>query len=166
MEVDDLDYQLIQILQKDGRESYVNIAKKLGVVEGTIRKRVKTLVNNKIIRIIALTNPQKLGYNVLSIMGLQVQMASLRTAASILADKPNVCYLAFVTGRYDLIAMVLTRSPQELSDFIEKEISSIPSVLRTETFVNLDVIKGAWQGIDLNQLIGSNINNQPDLSII
>jgi len=74
-------------------------------------------------------------------------MADLRSVAESLAQKPNVCYLAFVTGRYDLIAMVMTRSAVELSHFIEKEISSIPSILRTETFVNLDIIKGEWGGL-------------------
>jgi len=52
---------------------------------------------------------------------------------------------------------VLTQSTfpcnEELSDFIEKEISTIPGILRTKTFVNLDVIKGAWLGVDTTQLI-------------
>jgi len=82
-------------------------------------------------------------------------MGDLRKVADSLAQKPNVCYLAFVTGRYDLIAIIVSRSPEELSRFIEKEISAIPSILRTETFVNLDVIKGQWPWIDTTQLISS-----------
>lgn len=80
-------------------------------------------------------------------------MADLRSVAESLAQKPNVCYLAFVTGRYDLMAIIMTRSSEELSQFIEKEISALPSVLRTETFVNLDIIKGGWPGLDTTQLI-------------
>jgi len=74
-----------------------------------------------------------------------------------LAQRPNVCYLAFVTGRYDLMAIIMTRSSEELSQFIEKEVSALPSILRTETFVNLDIIKGGWPGLDTTQLI-SNID--------
>ena len=84
---------------------------------------------------------------------MQVKMVDLRKVANALVKKANVCHLAFVAGRYDVMALVVTRSHRELSDFIEKEISTIPSILRTETFVNLDVIKGAWSGTDITQLI-------------
>ena len=142
--MDKLDRKLIEELQKNGRRSYVDLAKMLGVAEGTIRRRVKALVDKQIIKIAAVPNPYKLGYGFISIMGLQVRMADLRQVAESLSQKPNVCYLAFVTGRYDLMAIIIAHTPQELSNFIEKEISSIPSILRTETFVNLDVIKGEW----------------------
>ena len=75
-------------------------------------------------------------------MGLQVQMSALRHVAQILDSKPNVQWLAFVTGRYDLMAIVIEKSTEDLSSFIEKEISAIPSIVRTETFVNLDIVKG------------------------
>jgi len=45
-----------------------------------------------------------------------------------------------------LMAIIRTRSPEELSNFIEKEISTSPGILRTETFVNLDIIKEEWPG--------------------
>ena len=151
--IDELDLKLIQELQKDGRQSYVNIARMLGVVEGTVRRRVKDLADRNIIKIVAVPNPREMGYNFISVMGLQVRMADLRKVADELASKPNVCYLAFVTGRYDLMAMLVTRSSEELSQFIEKEISALPSILRTETFVNLDIIKGGRPGLDTTQLI-------------
>ena len=59
----------------------------------------------------------------------------------------------FVTGRYDLLAMVVTESPEELSRFIEKEISAIPGILRTETFVNLDIMKGKYGLMDTVKLV-------------
>jgi DNA-binding Lrp family transcriptional regulator len=96
----------------------------------------------------------------MSFMALEVQLASLREIADNLAKKPNVCYLAFVTGRYDMIAVVMTRSPEELAHFIEKEISAIPSILRTETFVNLEILKGGWPMIDTTQLL-SNVDFSP-----
>jgi len=140
--VDDLDLNIIQILEKDGRKNYTDIAKQLGVVEGTVRKRVKNLLDDKVIRISATPNPRELGFNVIAVMGLQVQMSALRHVAQILESKANVQWLAFVTGRYDLIAIVVEKSTEDLSSFIEKEISAIPSITRTETFVNLDIVKG------------------------
>lgn len=153
--IDELDRKLIEELQKSGRQSYVDLAQILGVVEGTVRKRVKDLLDGNVMKIIAVPDPRQLGYNFMAIMGLQVRMADLRQVADNLARKPNVCYLAFVTGRYDLMAVIMTRSPEELSAFIEKEISAIPSILRTETFVNLDIIKGGWPVLDTTQLISN-----------
>jgi Lrp/AsnC family transcriptional regulator for asnA, asnC and gidA len=151
--VDDFDRKLIVELQKNGREGYVALARKLKVVEGTVRKRTKNLIGKDIIKIVAVPNVRKLGYGFISIMGLQVRMEDLRKVADKLAKDQHVCYLAFVTGRYDLIAIVLTQSPEELSQFIEKEISAIPSILRTETFINLDIIKGAAGLLDTIELI-------------
>jgi DNA-binding Lrp family transcriptional regulator len=146
--IDKLDCELIKELQKDGRQTYIELGKKLGVVEGTVRKRVKALIDSDVIRVVAVPNLANLGYEFTCAMGLQVRMADLRKVAETLAKSPNVCHLAFVTGQYDLMARIVTRSPEELSHFIENEISAIPSVLRTETFVNLDIIKGEWSGID------------------
>jgi len=151
--IDELDQKIIGELQRDGRQSFVELAKKLNVVEGTVRKRYKNLMEKGIIKVRACPDLQKLGFSFIGFMGLQVQMADLRAVMNELSQKPNVCHLAFVTGRWDLMAVVAARSPKELADFVENEISKLPSVLRTETLVNLDTIKGGQQGFDTEQLI-------------
>ena len=153
--IDDIDQRLIQELQKNGRESYSDLAKTLGVVEGTVRKRVKRLLEQDIMNIVAVPNVPRLGYGLISVIGLQCRVENLRAVAEKLAQNPRVCYLAFVTGRYDLLAIVMTQSSQELSHLIEKEIWAIPNIVRTETFINLDTIKGAPGILDTSKLIGS-----------
>jgi len=140
--VDDLDLSIIQILEQDGRKNYTDIAKQLGVVEGTVRKRVKYLLDDGVITIQARPNPSKIGYRIVAVMAMQIQVNALRHVAKILASKPNVQWLAFVTGRYDLMAIVIQKSTEDLSRFLEEEISAIPSIIRTETFINLDIVKG------------------------
>ena len=151
--IDELDLKIIKQLEEDGRRSYVEIGKKFGVAEGTVRKRVNDLIKNDVIRIHASLYPQAFGLNVVAIMGMQVQMSALRHVAQTLISKPNLRYLAFVTGRYDLMAVIITHTTEELSQFIEKEISQIPNIMRTETFVNLEVIKGMWSGEDISPLV-------------
>ena len=153
--MDKLNQKLIQELQNDGRQSYIQLGKMLGVSEGTVRKRVKDLQNRGVMKIRAVVNPYEIGYSFISLMALQVRMADLRQVGETLAEKPNVYYLAFVTGRYDLLALIMAQTPEELSTFIKEHISSIPSIVRTETFVNLEVIKGPWAGTwDIMRLIG------------
>lgn len=153
--LDKLNQKLVQELQNNGRKSYTELGKMLGVTEGTVRKRVKDLQKGNVIKIAAVLNPYEIGYNLVSIMAIQVRMADLHQVGETLAQNPNIYYLAFVTGRYDLLAMIICRSPEELSDFIKEHISSIPSIIRTETFVNLEVIKSPWTGTwEINRLMG------------
>lgn len=141
---DQVDKRIIKELQNNGRQSYTDLAKTLGLSEGTIRNRVKNLEKENIIKISASVNPYAIGFNFVSLMAMQVQMADLRRVAEMLAKNPHVYYLAFVAGRYDLVAIMISRTPEELSKFIKEEISSIPSILRTETLVNLEIIKSPW----------------------
>ena len=153
--IDELDLKIIIELQRDGRQTNIELARKLGVVEGTIRKRVKALQDNKYMRIVAVPHLRELGYKCVSTIAMQVQLKLLRKVGEALAEKPNVGYLAFITGRYDLLAVVMTPTSDDISTFIEKEITPIPGILRTETFVNLDVIKGGWYGIDTTQIVNT-----------
>ena len=153
--IDELDKQLIDELQQDGRAVFVDLAHKLGVSEGTIRKRYRRLVADEVIKVVAVPSLRKLGCGFLAIMGLQVRVHELRKVAEQLVKNHHVCYVSFVTGRYDFLAMVMTESPEELSKFIEEEISAIPDILRTETFVNLDIIKGEPSLLDTVHLVRS-----------
>lgn len=155
MRIDKLDQKLILYLQKDGRRSYMNLAKMLDVTEGTIRNRLKKLMDQGIIKISAIPDLDKLGYSFMGIVGMQVRLADLRTVAEQLVQNPNICYLTNVTGRYEFIAIVLTRSSSEFAEFMENVISAIPSIIRTETFVALNTYKGLGNGLDPTQLIGN-----------
>lgn len=153
--LDELNLKLIRELQRNGRQGYTELAKMLGTSEGTMRRRVRHLEKCGFMKIAAVLNPYKIGYGFISIMGIQVRMADLRQVAEMLAHKPIVYYVAFVTGRYDLLIIIMCRTSQELSNFIEKYISTIPSIIRTETFVNLEIIKSPWTepGILFNPLV-------------
>ena len=74
--MDELDRKIIGILQLDGRASNAKIARQLGVSEGTIRRRLKRLIEDEAIQVVALPEPSKLGYNTEAIVGIQVDRAS------------------------------------------------------------------------------------------
>lgn len=155
MKLDKLDQNIMMALQKNGRLSYMELAKMMAVTEGTIRNRFTKLVNSGIMRITASPDIEKLGYGFMGIIGMQVHLANLHEVADQLAKNPNICYLVNVTGRYELLATVVTRSSKEFAYFMENVVSAIPNVLKTETFVALNVYKGAGSGMDMLQLIGS-----------
>ena len=152
--LDQLDRELIKELQNEGRKSYRDIGRMMGVSEGTIRKRVKRLQEQGVMKIRAVLDPRKFGYSVESIIAFQVRMSDWYDVVDLLVKKPNIRYLAYVTGRYDMIASVITRTTEELGQFMKDHIYSSTSILRAETFINLEVVKNPWVEVwDVDHLI-------------
>jgi DNA-binding Lrp family transcriptional regulator len=139
--VDSLDERIMQELQHNGRQSNVDLAKLLGVAESTIRNRIKRLVGNDIIKIAAIPNPEKLGYGCIAMVGLQTKPAEDRELIEKLSANPSVYLVSITTGRFDIIMLLFLHTTKDLSDFMYREISSVPSVLKSETFVCLDFRK-------------------------
>ncbi|MBW2648011.1 MAG: Lrp/AsnC family transcriptional regulator [Deltaproteobacteria bacterium] len=129
-------------------DSFVELAESLHVSEATVRNRVRRLLSTGLVKVTAVPNLQQLGYQFVSIVGIQVRLVELHSIVDKLTCHANVCYLANVTGRYDLIGIIVTRSAREFADFIEHTVSVIPGVDRTETFVSLNVFKGETIGLD------------------
>lgn len=139
--MDDLDRKLIARLQRDGRASNIELAKQLGVSEGTIRRRFRSLISDNIIRVVAVPDPAKLGRGTTALVGLQVDPAQVDPVAVQLAQLEEVHYAAITTGAYDIFVWVALPSPEELAVFLRSRIGAIPGVRRTETFVNLSIKK-------------------------
>jgi Lrp/AsnC family transcriptional regulator, regulator for asnA, asnC and gidA len=139
--LDDLDDKLINLLQTDGRASNIELAKKVGVSEGTVRRRFRNLVKDEVIRVVAIPDPAKLGRGTTALIGLQVDPALVDPVASELARLSEVQYVSVTTGAYDIFLWLALSSPEELSEFLRSQIGSIQGVRRTETFVNLAIKK-------------------------
>ena len=72
---DQLDLRIVDALVADGRRPYVRIAADLGVSEASVRQRVAHLVADGVMEITAVTNPLKLGFEVVCLLGLTVGAA-------------------------------------------------------------------------------------------
>jgi len=62
--IDSIDCRIIELLQKDGRVSNIEIAKSIGISEATVSTRLQRLIQEKYIQIVAVSNPRKLGFKV------------------------------------------------------------------------------------------------------
>ena len=151
--IDDIDRELIVELQEDGRRSYVELAEHLHISEATARSRVKRLLARDLLKVTAVPNLSELGFQFVSIVGIQVRLRDLKSIVDELKRHPAVSYLVNVTGHYDLIGIIVTRSSREFADFIESTVSIIPGIDRTESFVSLRVIKGETIATDALAMI-------------
>jgi len=139
--MDELDYRLIVELAKDARQSSAELARKLHVSETTVRRRIQHLEEQGIITFTAVLNPAKLGYSIIAIIALEVDLGSIDKICESLALYPNVRYVSLCTGNHDIFVGTWFHSSGELTQFVKDYLPGVPGIRKTETFIILDVKK-------------------------
>ncbi len=137
---DSIDRRLIQLLQENAHQSSEVLAKRLGVSSSTIRRRIKTLIQKEIIRIVARPDPTKIGYAIMAISAFDIEHENLQPVLDTLNNRPDIHWLAAVSGRFDVMASVWATSTDELFKQLD-EIGKIEGIKNIETFVCLHVRK-------------------------
>src|SRR5262249_42135732 len=102
-ELDDLSRQLIAELQKDGRASFREIGKRLGVAPGTVRARYNQLRKAGVVEVIATPNPWRMGLDFHATVGLRVQPGCLEECVAMLARKREVGWIGLLLSGYDIM---------------------------------------------------------------
>ena len=142
--MDDLDRKVISLLYTNGRASNAQIARQVGVSEGTVRRRLKRLIQHRVIRVVAIPDPEKLGFNTEAIVGLKVDPDKIEAVATKLGEMEDTQYVATTTGAYDVFTWVVVSSSDALRRFLREKVAPIPGIRSTETFVNLSTKKRAY----------------------
>jgi Lrp/AsnC family transcriptional regulator, regulator for asnA, asnC and gidA len=143
--LDSLDRRIIEALVADGRQPFVRIAADLGVSEASVRQRVARLTAEGVMQITAVTNPFKLGYQIVCMLGLSVDTAQLRAAGDALAELDEVTYLVACTGRHDYLVEVVCRDTHHLMQFMSERLGAVPGLAASESFTYLSVLKESYR---------------------
>ena len=136
--MDNLDRTIFEMLQQDGRAPNARMSRTLHVSEGTVRRRLAKLIREGTIRVVAVAEPQQLGYHLSAVIGLRTDPVRTKSVATALAALSETEHVAVTTGRYDLLAWVNVVDAAALSDFLQHKAGAIDGVRQTETFVVLD----------------------------
>ena len=143
--LDRLDRKIIATLARDGRMPYREIARALGVSEGTIRARVGRLQDRQLVRVTVVGSPLALGVNVDAIILIKVKPGTLRETARIASGFPNVRFVGTSFGSADLIIQTLHNDVRELHEFVSETLpGAAPGLVATETFQLAEVLKSSW----------------------
>lgn len=128
--IDHLDEKIIEILKKDSRRPFVDIANQLKVSEGTIRSRVRKLIDDDVIQSFTIKTS---GKNVKAIIEIKIDV-NVNTAevASEISKFDGVSDVFEVTGEEDIVAIIDVNSSPQLNDIIEK-IRRFDNVQSTRT---------------------------------
>jgi len=138
--LDETSKAIIEQLQDDGRRSYADIGKSVGLSEAAVRQRVQRLVESGVMQIVAVTDPLQLGFTRQAMIGLKVS-GDTRVIADKLAALAAVDYVVLTSGSFDILAEVVCESDDDLIALLNADIRSIPGVQSTETFVYLKLHK-------------------------
>ena len=134
MNIDKLNLAIIKHL-RNGRKSYQKIARDLSVSENTVRTRVKQLMDEGVLDIIGLVNPEAINEHRTVMVGVKLQSMDLVNKGKEFSKLRGVVSVSVVTGRFDLILIVLLKSGFGLLEFYTEEVSRIKEVQSVETFV-------------------------------
>ena len=142
--LDKLDCRMIRLLQIDGRMSNIAIAQKLGISEYTVRNRLKRLLGNKTIKIVAVANPIDLGFEIAGNLKIKIDLQKADQVLENLKKIDELIWVALTTGGTDIDVDFIARSLKEFQDLIFKKISGIDGVLSTETSLMVDLVKDKY----------------------
>ena len=120
---------------RNGRKSYKKIAQDLCVSENTVRTRVQKLIDEGILDISGLVNPEYVAGHSVVMVGVKLQSMDLVNKGEEFSKLKGVVSVSVVTGRFDLILMVLLKPGFGLLEFYTEEVSQITDVQSVETFV-------------------------------
>jgi Lrp/AsnC family transcriptional regulator for asnA, asnC and gidA len=142
--MDHIDFEIIAALQKDGRKPFTEIARSMGLTEGTIRNRARKLMECGVIQVIGLADPNQLGFEAPAMIGLTVQPAFLDNAAAQIAQLPEVSYLIMVSGEFDLMVEVMCRDRNHLTEFLNQKLYRLEGIQQSKIFQILKTYKMAY----------------------
>lgn len=139
--LDAIDARIIAYLQVDGRQHNTEIARRLGVGEATVRKRIERLLRNGVMQIGAWTDPLKIGYQHYAIIQIQVNLVDIERVAKGLAKLPEVFFVGICTGAFDIYAAAVFRSIEHMHEFITNGLARLRGIQRTSTSSITRIVK-------------------------
>lgn len=146
IDLDETDWALLLALQDDGRASYVDLAKKVGLSAAGARRRVVRLIETKVIRIGAVVRHS--GQDRQSAMGFGIRLAGEHhDVVAALARLSSVIFIARTLGRFDVLVTVRAFSAAQLVEVLDT-VRALPGVRGLESWTHLDVVKESYASGD------------------
>ncbi len=133
--MDEKDRQIIKMLKQDARAGYGDIGTKIGLSEGAVRKRIKTLNDEGVIRKFTVKLGVAEGAQAITLLATNPAHPTQEVSKKI-QEIPNIETIYEVTGEYDIIAVISGMSVTEVNECIEK-IRRVEGVMKTNTMIVL-----------------------------
>ncbi len=140
-QLDSLDKRILELLGKNARLPYVEVARKCRVSGAAIHQRIQRMTEAGIFKGSHLEiSPSGMGYLTCAYIGLRVNLVSPKTHEEVfekITQIPEIVECHHVTGNYSLLIKIYAKTNEHLKDVIVKHIQSIVEVTSTETIISL-----------------------------
>ena len=113
--------------------------------EAAVRARTNRLIERGILQVVGVTDPLKLGFQQMAMIGIRCESDRLVAVADTIADMPEVDYVVITAGSYDLLIETVCEDNEALLRFLTERLRTIDGVRETETFVYLRMVKQTYQ---------------------
>ncbi|MDR0372275.1 MAG: Lrp/AsnC family transcriptional regulator [Nitrososphaerota archaeon] len=133
--MDEKDKQIIKTLKDDARAGYTDIGNKIGLSEGAVRKRIKTLTDEGIIKKFTVKVGTVEGAQAITLLATNPAYPT-QEVSKIIQALPNVETIYEVTGEYDIIVVITGMNVTEVNECIEK-IRRVEGIMKTNTMIVL-----------------------------
>lgn len=144
-DLDEKDLKILKILQDDGRASYSDIARKMGMSEAAVYSRIQKLLRSGVIRRIqAILDPEKLGYTVTAFISITANPMKYEKVLSELSAIPEISEIHDVTGEHYCLVKVRVRDKESLAKILDR-IGALDGVTSTETRIVLRTLKESYE---------------------
>jgi Lrp/AsnC family transcriptional regulator, regulator for asnA, asnC and gidA len=153
LSLDDLDRRILRAFRFGARLSNAEIARQVGVSEGTVRRRLSTLREAGVLKFIAITDPRTVGFNLYTLIGIKADGDKVSAIAQQLAEFPEVPYAAISMGSFDIWIGALFASPEEWLEF-RSTLATIEGIRDTETFQITKVVKQNFDWVIPDESLG------------
>ena len=144
LRLDTLDHKIIAVLQENARLTNAEVAAMVGSSEPTVRRRIERLLQNQIVKIVAVAPPFALGYHVVAILGLQIDHSRLTEIQDALLAMPEIRFAGVTLGSYDIVTEAWFQTNTDLLAFLHERLSKIPGIQRIESLQVVKMIKYAY----------------------
>ena len=147
--LDVIDRKILQTLQREGRISNVDLAKRVHLSPTPCFERVRRLEQGGYIqRYVAQLDPQRLGMGLLAFIEVSLDKTSplaFERFREIVADMPEVQECHMVAGGFDYLLKVRVTDMVAYRRFLGERISALPGVSRTHTYFVMEETKSTQE---------------------
>jgi len=131
--LDNLSYQILKPLSKDGRYSFTKLAKELKTKVSTISNKVNKMLEEDLISIQAVPNPYKIGYKFQVIIALTVDPKQIDNLCISIMDNPNISSIVTMFGRFNILVFAEFQTIDMLFKIVREELPNFDGIRWIET---------------------------------
>lgn len=135
LQLDHIDWEIVRLLSADGRASYSQISKSIGVSVGTVRNRITALRESGALHLNVWVDPYLVGLGIAATFLIRVQAGTIDAVTEQITTLDSTGYVAVIAGDHDLMVDVFCRDVSHLDDVLRNEVESIDGVVAVTSYL-------------------------------